>query len=268
MESALEEIEFLALSANRVEVLTLLAQSRHTRPELETETDASQATLGRILGDLQNRSWVRQEGSDYVATATGKLVAQGFNDLLDILETESELRGLVRYLPTHAMDFDLRHLADATITTPTQTRPNAPVQRLIDLVEDASEVRAFSHAFNEQNLTVVEKRIEADDFSFSAVFSRSAIEALADDRELRQHFESVLTSPKTSIRVREEGIPLAVTIADETVHLLLRDETGVLRASIDTDDEAVRSWADETYDHYWRTATDLEPAELKSENAE
>jgi predicted transcriptional regulator len=262
MESALEEIEFLALSANRVEVLTRLAEQRRTRRELEDETGASQATLGRILTDFQDRSWVRKDGSDYVATATGRLVAQGFADLLDILETESELRGLVRYLPTHAMDFDLRHLADATITTPTQTRPNAPVQRLVELVEDAEAVQAFSHAFNEQNLTVIERRASAGDLSFSGVLSRSAVEALADDSALRERFRSLLAAPAAAVRVREEGIPLAVTIADETVHLLLRDETGVLRASIDTDDDAVRSWAADTFDHYWRTATDLDRSTL------
>lgn len=264
MESVLEEIEFLARSENRVEVLTALAEQRRTRRDLEAETDASQATLGRILGDFQDRSWVRKDGSEYVTTATGKLVARGLTDLLDILETECELRGLVRYLPTHAMDFDLRHLADATITTPTQTRPNAPVQRLLDLVGRASEVKAFSHAFNEQNLTVVERRASDGELSFSGVLSRNAIEALADDPELRDRLLSLLDAPDTEIHVREEGIPLAVTIADDTVHMLLRDETGVLRASIDTDDEAVRSWAIETFDHYWRTARQLEADDLRA----
>lgn len=258
MESALAEIEFLALSPNRVAVLSSLADGRRTRTQLEAETGASQATLGRILGDFEERSWVRKEGSEYEATATGQLVARGFNDLLEILETESELRGLVRYLPTHAMDFDLRHLADATITTPTETRPNAPVKRLLDLVEDAETVQTFSHAFNEQNLTVVEDRVTDGELSFSGVFSRSAIEALAEDSDLRRRLHSLLEAPEATIRVREEGIPLAVTIADGTVHLLLRDETGILRAAIDTDDEAVRSWATETFDHYWRTATDLD----------
>lgn len=263
MDSALEEIEFLALSPNRVRVLSLLAEGRRTRPELESTVGASQATLSRILGDFEDRSWVRQDGSEYVATATGCLVAEGFTDLLDILETESELRGLVRYLPTHAMDFDLRHLADATITTPTQTRPNAPVKRLLDLVEDAEEVRAFSHAFNEQNLTVVQRRVDAEDLSFSGVFSKGAIEALAEDEGLRERLLALLSSPGTRIRVREEGIPLAVTIADGTVHTLLRDETGILQAAVDTDADAVRSWAVDTFDHYWRTATELTADELR-----
>ncbi|QSG03570.1 helix-turn-helix transcriptional regulator [Natranaeroarchaeum sulfidigenes] len=262
MESALEEIEFLALSENRVRVLQCLAEKRRTRSELAAETGASQATLSRVLGDFEERSWTVRDDGEYVATATGRLVADGVTDLLEIMETEGELREIVEYLPTHAMDFDLQRLADARITVPTQTRPNAPLQRLLDLLRESESVRAFSHAFNEGSLRVVEDRVTAGDQQFRAVLSRSAIEAVADDTELRGRLKRILRTETASIRFREEGIPLAVTIADETVHLLLRDESGVLQASLDTDDPAVHSWADDTYDHYWRTSRPLEPDDL------
>ncbi len=87
MDVALEEIEFLALSANRVEVLRLLATEPHSRGELAAETGASQATLGRIIADFEERSWIRRTGGEYVATATGRIVANGFTDLLGGLET-------------------------------------------------------------------------------------------------------------------------------------------------------------------------------------
>jgi predicted transcriptional regulator len=258
MESALAEVEFLARSENRVEVLRALADGRHTRRELASTTGASQATLGRILRDFEERSWIRRADGSYVATATGRLVAGGLGDLLDILRTEARLRDVVRYLPTHAMDFDLQHLADATVTRPTETRPDAPVRRLLDLIRESDEVRAFSHAFNQGSLNVVERRVSAGEATFRGVFSESAIDALAGDPELRSRLMTLLGSEGARIRIRQEGIPLAVTIADGTVHLLLRDETGVLRASVDTDVETVRSWAGDTFDHYWRTATPLD----------
>ncbi|RDI70251.1 helix-turn-helix transcriptional regulator [Halopelagius longus] len=264
MESALEEIEFLALSSNRVEVLRLLSEGPRTRNELASETGASQATLGRILGDFEERSWVRRDGGEYEATATGRLVSRGFTDLLEILETEGELRGIVRYLPTQAMDFDLRHLADATITVPSETRPNAPVQRVLDLLDDADEVRAFSHAFNEQSLTVVQERTTAGEQTFEAVLSKHAVSALAEDSTLRRRLESLLDADAAEIRTRSEDIPLAVTIVDDVVHLLVRDENGVLRASVDTDDETVRSWAQDAFDEYWKSASPLDRAELSS----
>lgn len=264
MESALEEIEFLALSSNRVEVLRLLSEGPQTRSGLATDTGASQATLGRILGDFEERSWVRREGGEYVATATGRLVSKGFTDLLEILETEGELRDIVRYLPTQAMEFDLRHLADATITVPSETRPNAPVQRVLELLDDADEVRAFSHAFNEQSLTLIQERTTAGEQTFEAVLSRNAVTALAEDSTLRRRLESLLDAEGAEIRAREDDIPLAVTIVDDVVHVLVRDENGVLRASVDTDDETVRSWAHDTFEEYWRTASPLDDEEFSS----
>ena len=144
MEETLAEIEFLALSPNRVTVLESLAGGPRTRSELAEETGASQATLGRILGDFEDRDWVARTDGAYAATATGRLVAEGFRELLDVMATERDLRDVVAYLPTEAMDFDLRHLADATIVTPTETRPNAPLQRLLALMRRADSVTAFS----------------------------------------------------------------------------------------------------------------------------
>ncbi|MXV61650.1 ArsR family transcriptional regulator [Natronorubrum sp. JWXQ-INN-674] len=254
MESALEEIEFLALSANRVDVLRLLSEREYSRNELAAATGASQATLGRILGDFQDRSWIEHSGSEYGATATGQLVASGFTDLQEIIETEQRLRDVVEYLPTEAMGFDLERLADATITTPSQTRPNAPLSRLLELLEDADDVRTVSHAFNEQTLTVVQERATSGEQTFSGVFSQNAIEALADETELRERLETLLAADEASVRIRNEDIPLAVMVLDDVVYLLVRDEQGVLRASIDTDDEVVRSWAQNAIADYWESA--------------
>ncbi len=61
MESALDEIEFLALSQNRVDALRYLAERPHSRRELVERTGASQATLGRIsLTSKSGRGFAEQ----------------------------------------------------------------------------------------------------------------------------------------------------------------------------------------------------------------
>lgn len=262
MERELEEIEFLALSTNRVDVLRLLTEEPRTRRELAAATDASQATIGRILQDFRDRSWIEQHGSDYEATPTGALVSEGFAELLDIFDVERKLRNVVEYLPADALDFDLRALAEATITTPSPTRPNAPVQRVLDLLRDAESVRIFSHAFNEQSLEIIEDRTSSGEQTFEGVFSRGVVEALGEEPGLRRRLRSLLTTEQATVRISEEEIPLAVTITDETVHLLLRDQDGVLRASVDTDHPAVLEWADESFSEYWTAATPLEEDDL------
>jgi len=262
MEASLAEVEFLALSENRVEVLRLLADGPRDRSELAAETGASQATLGRILRDFEERSWVERRDGEYVATATGRLVSQGFTDLLDILATERELRGVVEYLPAEELTFDLRHLSDATVTVPSGTRPDAPLQRLLDFEREGAELRAFSHAFNERSLSLTAERARDGDLAFRGVFSRGAIDALASDDELRRTLRDLLDADDVSLRVYDGDIPLAGSIVDGVVNLLVRDESGVMRAAIDTDDEVVLSWAEDTFGDYWEAATPFDRRDL------
>ncbi|WP_135303194.1 helix-turn-helix transcriptional regulator [Haloarcula amylovorans] len=260
MDATLDEIEFLALSSNRVAVLELLAAEGHTRSELAEETGASQATLGRILGDFEDRKWVRRDGGSYVATATGTLVAEGFRDLMDVLDTERELRDIVEYLPTDTMDFDLRHLAGATITRPTQTRPNAPLQHLLTLMDEADEVSAFSHTLNDQSLRVAAAR--AGEQRFRAVLPQRAIDALVADEALRGRLRDLVEAETASIRVYDGEIPLAVTIVDDVVNVLVRDDRGVLQAAVDSDHSAVRSWAEDRFKRYHDDSTPLSASSL------
>lgn len=264
MDAALEEIEFLALSPNRVAVLQSLADGPRTRSDLAAATGASQATLGRILGDFEERSWVERRDGGYAATATGRLVARGITDFLEVVETERSLRGVVDHLPGGELDFDLRHLADATVTTPSGTRPDAPLQRLLDLEAEGDRIRAFSHAFNERSLSLAAERVAAGTLRFEGVFSRGAIDALASDEELRRLLAELLDADGAAVRVCESEIPLAGSVVDGEVHLLVRDADGVLRASIDTDDPVVRSWAVDRFETYWEGARPLEAAELFS----
>jgi len=256
MDEVLEEMEFLALSANRVDVLRLVAKAPQTRAELQAETGASQPTLGRILRDFETRRWVQTDAGTYTATATGRLVADGLSELYASLETDHQLRDLVDWLPVDELTFDLRALNGATITVPTQTRPSAPVTRVIDLVESATRVSVLSHAFNEQTLRAVTDWVTSGG-TFSGVFSKAAIEPVADDAVLAQQLRTLLAADTARIRIYDGPVPLAVTVTDTRVSLLLRDDAGRLEAAIDTDNETVRSWAMDVYQQYDEQAEPL-----------
>ncbi|WIV65861.1 helix-turn-helix transcriptional regulator [Natrialbaceae archaeon AArc-T1-2] len=263
MDPALEEVEFLARSTNRVEVLAALADQPRTRRDLESVTGASQPTLGRILRDFEDRRWVERTDEGYTATATGRLVAEGIVDLRETVETELKLRDVIEWLPTAEMDVDLRRFRDATITVPTETRPSAPVGRSLELVRDADCVRSVSHAFNDRSLDLLRRRTTEGEATFEGVFAASAIEAVTDDAVLCRRFRELVDSENATIRVYDGAVPLAVTIADDVVSLLVRDDDGVLQAAVDTDDEAVREWARETHERYWTDSRPLEVADLE-----
>ena len=55
MDSALERIEFLASSKNRVEVLRTLDTELHDARDLVAETDGFRSTIGRVLNEFDAR---------------------------------------------------------------------------------------------------------------------------------------------------------------------------------------------------------------------
>ena len=249
MDRVLDDIEFLARSANRVDVLRLVADRPYTRAELAEATDASQPTLGRILRDFEERKWTRHHSKGYSATPTGRLVAEGVGELYDSLETEHTLRELGQWLPTDALDFDLRRLQDATVTVPTQTRPGAPVSRVIDLVEAAEHVSVLSHAFNDRTLDAVADWVAAGG-QFDGVFSVDAITPVTDDDALARQLRRLAQSDRARLSLYDGTVPLAVTLTDDVVSLLIRDEAGRLQAALDTNDPVVREWAETVYTDY------------------
>ena len=249
MNRVLDDIEFLARSANRVDVLRLVADRTYTRTELATATDASQPTLGRILRDFEQRRWINRSPEGYAATATGRLVADGLGELYESLETEHTLRELVAWLPTEELGFDLRRLQDATVTVPTQTRPGAPVGRVIELIDDAEQVTVLSHAFNDRTLAAVADWVAAGG-QFEGVFSASAITPVTDDAALAGQLRRLIDADAATVHIYDGPVPLAITITDSVVSLLVRDDSGRLQAALDTDDPDVLSWARDSYSRY------------------
>lgn len=260
----LEEIEFLARSANRIEVLAALVEQPQTRQALADRVGISQPTLGRILRDLTDRQWITTDGDGrYRATATGELVTTGITDLRERLATETKLREVIEWFPTEAVDVDFQHFADARITTPTQTRPNAPIQRMLELLGETDHALLLSHAFNEQKLRLIHERTVDGDLTTEGIFAADAIDAIAATDDLRGLLADIVAADAAEIRVVSEGIPVAVEITDSRTHLLLRNDEGIVRASLDTDSDAVRSWAERTHERYWRLGEPLSADDIE-----
>jgi predicted transcriptional regulator len=261
MAAPLEEIEFLARSANRIEVLATLADGAYSRRELGEAVDASQPTLGRVLNDLSDRTWIRYDGERYRATATGRLVAAGITDLRERLETETRLREVAAWLPDD-LEVDLRHFRDATITTPTAARPNAPIRRMLELLRSTDRALLCSHSFNEQKLRLLRERVTNGEMTAKGVFTADAIDALVDVPDLRRELRALVDAPDAEIRVTTEDVPLAVEITADRSHLLLRDDEGLVRASVDTGDASVREWATALHERYWVGAEPVDETRL------
>ena len=256
-ETPLDDVEFLARSSHRVEVLRTLASGPRTRPNLNGETGISQPTLGRVLGAFEDRNWVERRGQEYALTPFGDLVKEAFEDLLDTVGTVQRFGDLNELLPTEEMDFDLREFADATVITPGDGDAFRHVTRIEELFYGADELRLLSPTIapgsTEDRRVRLAEFLESDRVN-EGIVSTHALEQepLFDpaNEELLGSIREALELDRTRFYVYDGPIPIMLMVADGTTVLAPTDDRGLPAAVIETENETVRAWVESKLDEY------------------
>lgn len=257
IDTPLDDVEFLARSDHRVEVLRTLASGPRTRPDLNDETGISQPTLGRVLGDFEDRNWVERDGHEYELTPFGELVYGAFEDLLDTVETVQKLGDLNELLPSDEMDFDLRELGDATVITPEPGDAFRHVSRIEELFYGADTLRILSPTIapgsTEDRHVRLAEFLESDRVNEGIVSTRARErEPLFDpaNEELLGSIREALELERTRFYVYDGPIPLMLMVADGTTILAPIDHRGLPAAVIETGNGTVRAWVEAKLDEY------------------
>lgn len=245
-------VEFLSRSQNRVRILqTLRTDGPLGQPDLRERLDAPQSTLQRNLRRLEDRKWVRKEGTEYQITSLGELIITNFADLLVIMQLESRLEEFLRWIPLSAFDLDLRHLADAEITLSTPEHPYAPVNKHIDALRSAGTYRALLPRVNRQALEMGLSRMMRDETRGNEVIlTRDVVERLRSDPYDEKSFEEMVATGLVDVYMYDGEFPFYLGLVDDTVQIGVEDADGVQRAMLESDAEAVTRWAEELYREY------------------
>ena len=249
MVSALEDVEFLARSAHRVAVLEALAGGPRERGELRAETGASDPTIGRILGDFEERGWTRREGYEYVLTQPGAFVAEHFGVLLEQMSTERRLRDVWPLLPGQLDGFTLDLVSDAVITTIQPGDPYAPANRCASFYPKSDRVRGFDAALTaphtfEQLAELVLGGLEIE-FVLSPELSRNL-------RASYPEADRAVMASDNNTTWWNDDLPLCrVVVFDARVGVGGYDpDSGVLAVYVDSADPELREWAVLTFERY------------------
>ncbi|MDX1747533.1 MAG: transcriptional regulator [Halobacteriales archaeon] len=259
MTSSIEENEFLARSEHRVVALRTLRDGPSDRDELRTATEASSATIARLLNEFEDRNWVVRDGHEYALTDPGTFVADEFLRLVDRMETEVELRDVWQWFPTDLPGCTMSLFADAVITVPETSSPYQSLSRHVELVDSARTVRGFSsrplkpesyelslrNAVSGTDITSVYHPVVIDDML------RVAPEELLRDAIGSAHF-TVLENDSLPT---DAGLGLY----DDRLAVWFRDDDGVVRGGVDTDAPEAVAWGESIYE---RARSEARPVDL------
>ena len=256
---ALEDIAYLSRSRNRVTILDALASGERTRRELDESIGVARTTLDRIVNEFEERGWAeRTSDGAYVATPAGEHVAAEFAPLVGAMQGVRTLGDTVAWLPTEELSVGLHHFSDATLRLPEPNNTVAPAEHVTGLLREATEfsclVRvapplAFEEAMRDG---VVDGRLTAEHVITEGEFAY--ITGRPDRlRRWREYIEA-----GANVYRYEGDIPCNLFVVDGVV--LLSDREPESCAFIESESEAVRSWARGTIETY-RTEADPLTAE-------
>ena len=259
-EASLAEIEFLARSPNRVRVLDALTDGPVERYDLEDATGVARATLGRILEDFEERGWVAEDDRRYEATQLGAYVSRELGTALARFEPVPALSAVAHWFPEEGFDFDLGRLAGATVVRSSRHDALAPTRHIASRIRSADRVQLVTYAVLPSIVEACWRGAVERGLELESVLDGGALERFGADPEMLERATEMVETGGSEVYVYHGDVPSTVFVVDDVVLLCLSGGEGAPLAVIETDDEAVREWAESTIEDLRSEGERLDPS--------
>ncbi|MFB6127875.1 MAG: helix-turn-helix transcriptional regulator [Halolamina sp.] len=239
-----EDVQFLAGSPGRHDVLATLAAEPLRPADLTDRVDVTRTTVQRVLAGFAERGWVRKRGRRYEPTPSGRRMLEAYEATLEAADRSRELAPLLEHLGPVADELPEAALTAGEVTAAGDTDPLAAVDRVV------ARLRAATGS----SLLVVSP-VVAETFNRVAadlLAAATEMQMVIDERVLEASAESY---PEALARAREvddidvvvhpEALALGIVVDPEWACLCAYDDDRNLRAVLESDAPEVREWARE-----------------------
>lgn len=246
----------------RRKLVRALRDGAEDKRTLVDELDVSRSTVSRALRDLQAQHLVERANGRFQTTAYGDLLADEFESMLETASSAWNVRGVLDQIPTDELGFDLRHLANAEVTTPTTANPTAPMERVVELKRQATHVRSLAAGRSPGALDAHREAAEASDHTFDSVCSTGLVAWLVSDDDRRDTLADLLDADGVAVHVYDGDIPVPIGITEDVVFFGVESEEGAPVALVESTNDRVREWAEDTFESCRAAADELAPSDL------
>lgn len=251
--------ETVELLARRYEFLVALETRAYEKRELVDELSVSRSTVDRGLRELEAAALVDEECGGYHLTLYGQTLLAVYDSMLTSIERTRRAKSLLAALPSD-IDFEFGLLVDAEIHLADVPDVRAPTARLVELIEEASQMRALAYAYTSpEAVDLFHRRICEEGLNAELVFRKGMYRRLRD-----RHPEQTVAvaSHKRCRAYTVEDPPFGVFVLDsdgtERACLVVYDRHRNLRGIVVNDSPEAVDWASRIVDRYRSRGTPVD----------
>jgi predicted transcriptional regulator len=257
-------MDYLSRSENRVSLLAALVENQpRNRDELEAELSASKRTVSRVLTELTQKGYLQEGPAGFRLTTFGEVVAEAYLDYSDRFELAEKYRPFLANVDSTAVDLDITALRGASLTVAGDVNPYAPLDRALELRQDATQIRVVTPLIEKRSMEQLTARMErGEDLNFEAIFPQRLYETVKSQRGYDGAFEREVQSDSVELRISPDSIDVIYSIIDDIVALgaTVDNEPYALLESKNPD---LRAWVEQTIDEYKTAAVPVEEFESR-----
>ncbi|MDX1747764.1 MAG: hypothetical protein R3324_17660 [Halobacteriales archaeon] len=247
----LDDVDHLARSPHRAQVIRRFARGDWTRRDLHEETDIPQPTLGRILGSFQDRNWLVRDGETYSLTLHGQLIATQFEQLLNVVDTVQNLPATADFGPLLELGFEIGWLTHVDVTTPDdQTDWYGHLRQVRRSVGLADDVREIAPGPLPGMAELLLEHLRTNELDLESIFSREAFESFVADPEDRSRFADLLHAGNFRVYLVDDPVRYYIARHGDHAVLDVPSTTGGPIVRLESDHQAVLDWVDSTIDGF------------------
>ena len=248
--------QYLAGSPVRVAILRALRDDPRRPADLTDAVDATRTTVQRILAGFRERDWVVKRDAAYRVTPTGERVHDAYETLLAEVERGDRYGGFAATLERVGVDFPPEGIADSDITVASDKTPLAVVDRLTELLREShgDEIRAVSPVVIRQFNDAAAAALD-DGASVELIIDRGAADASV--AEFEPATDRALADDAAEVYVSAESIEYGLFRCGDVGCVAAYDEQNNPRCVVESTDDAVVDWVDDSFESLRDDATRL-----------
>lgn len=233
--------DLLMEAVRRGPLLDALRAAPATATELDDSLELSRSTIHRAGESLQERGLIEKSNGQLELTGLGTVVADEVTMFEVRMRTAASLEPFLNTIDSDGVPVE--HFTDATVTRPKPRQPHVSIQRIIELIEDASSLRMLSTVLSSIYVDVGYREM-MDGMEIEAVFDEQAISIMLS--EFQEKARETIETGNFDVYVHS-GLPFELFVFDDKVGLAAHDENGIAQVFIESDSTRAIAWAEEFY---------------------